>query len=272
MIKPMSKTFFLGSYIGAGVANVLIALIMANSSDYDIFPLLILLVLASSIYVTVVASIMWYRAWLAIQDGHARTTPGKAVGFSFIPLFNLYWAFQLVLGFAKDFNAFIKRHKVKTTELSEQYFLIMTILVVSGILLSRIPYLGPLFSLGMLVMMIILSNNIIDGVDSIVKANLRIEGYEVADKPKIIVPFADKVLGIIAISITGFAILREIVISSSFLFRFGFGFVQFLSFVYWGIIIYLGSLCKHKVLRIVAMSLPAIPVLVSLWRLFFMKY
>ena len=32
----------------------------------------------------------WYQAWSAIQDGHARTSPGRAVGFVFIPLFNFY--------------------------------------------------------------------------------------------------------------------------------------------------------------------------------------
>src|SRR6266852_5492001 len=36
---------------------------------------------------------LWYRMWSAIQDGHARTTPGKAVGLMFVPLFNVYWMF-----------------------------------------------------------------------------------------------------------------------------------------------------------------------------------
>jgi len=34
-----------------------------------------------------------YKAWEAIQNGHARTSPGKAVGFLFIPCFSLYWMF-----------------------------------------------------------------------------------------------------------------------------------------------------------------------------------
>lgn len=46
-----------------------------------------------------------YRAWLCLQPGgFARTTPGVAIGFLFIPFFNLYWIFQAFLGLAKDWN------------------------------------------------------------------------------------------------------------------------------------------------------------------------
>jgi hypothetical protein len=38
-----------------------------------------------------------YRAWKCLQPGGlARTTPGKAIGFLFIPFFNLYWIFQAI--------------------------------------------------------------------------------------------------------------------------------------------------------------------------------
>ena len=39
-----------------------------------------------------------------IQAGGVRTTPGKAVGFLFIPFFNLYWVFTTYVGLAKDWN------------------------------------------------------------------------------------------------------------------------------------------------------------------------
>ena len=44
--------------------------------------------------------------WAAIQDGYARTTPGKAIGFMFIPFFNIYWMFQAIWGYSKDYNNF----------------------------------------------------------------------------------------------------------------------------------------------------------------------
>lgn len=46
-----------------------------------------------------------YRAWSCLQPGGlARTTPGKGIGFLFIPIFNLYWLFMAFNGLAKDWN------------------------------------------------------------------------------------------------------------------------------------------------------------------------
>jgi hypothetical protein len=46
-----------------------------------------------------------YRAWSCLKPGGlARTTPGAAIGYLFIPFFNLYWIFQAFLGLAKDWN------------------------------------------------------------------------------------------------------------------------------------------------------------------------
>jgi hypothetical protein len=54
--------------------------------------------------------ILLYRFWNIIQDGFARTTPGKAVGFLFIPFFSFYWLFVAFFGLSKDMNGFIERH------------------------------------------------------------------------------------------------------------------------------------------------------------------
>ncbi|HEU5059009.1 MAG TPA: hypothetical protein VFU21_20895 [Kofleriaceae bacterium] len=56
--------------------------------------------------------VLIYKAWSAIQDGQARTTPGKAVGFLFIPFFNIYWLFVAIGSWGKQFNAFGARHGV----------------------------------------------------------------------------------------------------------------------------------------------------------------
>jgi hypothetical protein len=60
-----------------------------------------------------------YKMWAAIQDGHARTTPGKAVLLMFVPFFNLYWIFQVLPGYATDYNAFIERHRIQAPKLSQ---------------------------------------------------------------------------------------------------------------------------------------------------------
>jgi hypothetical protein len=65
---------------------------------------------------------LYHRAWLAIQDGFARTTPGRAVGYSFIPLFNWYWIFVVMVGFVSDYNAFAERKKLDRELLSGGIF------------------------------------------------------------------------------------------------------------------------------------------------------
>ena len=54
--------------------------------------------------------ILTYRYWQVVQDGFARTSPGKAVGFLFIPFFNYYWMYVAYHGLAIDMNGYIDRH------------------------------------------------------------------------------------------------------------------------------------------------------------------
>ncbi len=59
-----------------------------------------------------------YKCWSLIPQGWARTTPGKAVGFLFIPFFNLYWMFVAQVGLSVDVNRVLdvcKKEHLKTT-------------------------------------------------------------------------------------------------------------------------------------------------------------
>lgn len=53
-----------------------------------------------------------YRMWARVQDGQARTTPGKATLFLFIPLFNIVWLFVVLVGYARDYNAYVERNAI----------------------------------------------------------------------------------------------------------------------------------------------------------------
>jgi hypothetical protein len=53
--------------------------------------------------------VLLYKAWSVIQDGRPRTTPGQAIGFLFIPFFNLYWIFVAYRGLAEDLNRYGQR-------------------------------------------------------------------------------------------------------------------------------------------------------------------
>lgn len=53
-----------------------------------------------------------YRAWDQAQAFTNRTTPGKAVGFLFIPFFNLYWHFVAYLHLARAMNFELAHRRV----------------------------------------------------------------------------------------------------------------------------------------------------------------
>jgi hypothetical protein len=49
-------------------------------------------------------------AWSSIQDEQSPISTGKAVGFLFIPFFNLYWLFVVLPGFATEYRKYAQRH------------------------------------------------------------------------------------------------------------------------------------------------------------------
>jgi len=88
---------------------------------------------------------MFNRMWKSIQDGKVRMTPDKAVAFCFIPLFNLYWAFPVMWGFAVDYNRFLVRfERDPRTKLPEGLFLLASIAYVTTCLAA--PWTPALFS------------------------------------------------------------------------------------------------------------------------------
>ena len=62
----------------------------------------------------VVGGVFWammhYSCWKALPEKFRATTPGRALGFLFIPVFNFYWAFISFAKLASGFNA-LKRER-----------------------------------------------------------------------------------------------------------------------------------------------------------------
>jgi hypothetical protein len=110
--------------------------------------------------------VLWYKAWTSIQDGHARTTPGVAVGFMFIPLFNLYWGFQAIHGFAVDYNKYIARHNRPVTPLPEGLYLAAPIMI----LMCMIPFVNFLLGAALIVVHIMLAIKTIDAINALATA------------------------------------------------------------------------------------------------------
>ena len=132
----LSKGLYVGTYstwiASLIVATILTAILEQNKGSQSVlfacFAVVNIILGAASFVLTLAAIVLWlmlfYKSWQAIQDGHARTTPGKAIGFLFIPFFLAYWMFQCIWGFAKDYNAYIERHGIETKRLPSGFFLL----------------------------------------------------------------------------------------------------------------------------------------------------
>ena len=84
--------------------------------------------------------IILYRQWWLLQGHGARTTPGKAVGFSFIPLFNFYWWFVAYAGLVKDNNAYMDKVGLQRPKMSYGLALSVCIVGIVASTIGLIPY------------------------------------------------------------------------------------------------------------------------------------
>jgi len=80
-----------------------------------------------------------YRAWAAIQDGHTHLSPGRAVGYMFIPVYDLFHMFSVTYGFAKAYNAYLVRHSLNLPKLPQWFFLAFAIWCLAVGLTASIP-------------------------------------------------------------------------------------------------------------------------------------
>jgi hypothetical protein len=151
-VKPrLSKEFFVGTWIAVNTITMiltifaLIGIAFDQWLNYRILPtsLLLLILILFSVYGAIVFLAFIYRMWSSIQDGCARATPGEAVGKLFIPVYNLFWIFQIFPGFATDYNDFVNRHRLNLPYLSSGLMTAYCSLVI----LSLIPVIGILISL-----------------------------------------------------------------------------------------------------------------------------
>lgn len=83
----------------------------------------------ASLFALVVFLVFIYKIWASIQDGKARTSAGKATGFLLIPFFHIYWLFQVIWGFARDYNKRMSGDGNEALKLPEGLYLAASILV-----------------------------------------------------------------------------------------------------------------------------------------------
>jgi hypothetical protein len=120
--------------------------------------------MAIVVTMTVFAMILLYRYWAVMQPYSKRTTPGKAVGFLFIPFFNLYWMFVAYHGLSKDIDAYLDANPGSAAPRPSTGLVLATVIIM---LLTMVPYLGNLASLALIVMLFLMKlrlNNSIIGI------------------------------------------------------------------------------------------------------------
>jgi hypothetical protein len=108
-VNPIGLARMFWWWVGLTGFSLLGDLILLISGVFRYEPGAVILVNIPWMAASILEYILTYRYWQTIQDGSTRTTPGKAVGFQFIPFFSIYWLFPAYFGLAQDQNRFIDR-------------------------------------------------------------------------------------------------------------------------------------------------------------------
>lgn len=114
--------FILGGAIAAGVFT---GIVVANLSHMDeALPFTWMPSILSGIFLM----ILLHKAWASIQDGQTPVSPGAAIGFMFVPFYNLYWIFVAFGSWGKHYNAYLERNGVNAPRMSEGLFITCAIM------------------------------------------------------------------------------------------------------------------------------------------------
>jgi hypothetical protein len=137
----VSKPIFFGLYLAAGLLSLSFSIGPIISGGGTIEPEYTPFFYIGSIFsmcAFVVFVVLIYKMWRIVPLEFARTTPGKAVGFMFIPFFNFYWFFPAIWGWTKDFNSFLHQRQIDSKLAPEVLGLAVVIFWVVGAFISFI--------------------------------------------------------------------------------------------------------------------------------------
>lgn len=216
-MNKVSKGFYVGVFLVGALGNwiaweIVSALRIAFPDKEGVLGMLMVPASWLSLLSVVVLLILIYKMWAAIQGAGARTSAGKALGFMFIPLFNLYWAFQVWWGWTKDYNRIAQRDNVELPRMPEGIALaicvlplVSTALVVAGFIVGGLEGMaaGGFGNIGMQASMVVgllntiltavLFSKICDGINALVDAGL------VPERPERTAPIEGARVSVLAI-------------------------------------------------------------------------
>ena len=178
-MKKINKKFYLSAFIILGVLALILLFVGAMLENEDwvytfIVPIFV---------IYVIGLVFHYKAWQAIQDGYATTSAAKAVGYLFIPMYNLYWLFRSLYGFANDYNDYIKRREIKTKKLPVLLYFYQCVLIIIFSISTRFESDGAVLVMfialvWLYINLIIIVNKSANGVNALCKS---VESEPVSD-------------------------------------------------------------------------------------------
>lgn len=108
---------------------------MEVAKGIGVFPgqvVIYLISLPLTLYASVVVMILIYRMWAAIHDARSPISPGKALGLSFVPLFNLYWLARMLWTWPGAYGEFASRHGLSLRPAREGLFVAYIVTNLAG--------------------------------------------------------------------------------------------------------------------------------------------
>lgn len=115
-------------------------------------------------------SILHYKCWKTLPTAHRATSPGKAVGFMFIPFFNFYWAFvtwpKLSEGLT-DWQNGAGTKAVNTKGLGITFAILFVCFATIGL----IPVLGVMIKIAMVVIFILYYFKTVRGLNLMLRSS-----------------------------------------------------------------------------------------------------
>ena len=158
-IKPTSFGLIAALMILGGIVAV-IGYIIMEESDEILGIIAILAGLTALLAGGIISLIYLYRGWTVLQPHTSHSTPGKAVGFLFIPFFSLYWYFVAYWRFSQEWNRIVAGNPTQRGAPSMSEGLILTYAI-----LNIISALFTPLAIVNLIIFLIIMKQICDGVN-----------------------------------------------------------------------------------------------------------
>ena len=121
-MKYLSKSLFFWTYLVAELIGYpfMVSALIASEGKFELEYLSHLLIgELLLIYCGILVLVLVHKMWKIIPFNLSRTTPGKAVGFMIIPLYNFYWVFTAIWGWTVDYNNYMRERQSERLKVSE---------------------------------------------------------------------------------------------------------------------------------------------------------